>query len=454
MKRGLRALAAGSLLSLSIAARGQTCTPLRIEQVGDGFIAPVGAACVPGDDRRLFVVEQDGRIRILNLADGSINAIPFLDIDELVTDNRGEQGLLGLAFHPEYATTRFLYVYYIDNDGHTVIARYKTFDGDPDRADPDSAKIILTQEQPFPHHNAGMLAFGPNDGYFYAALGDGGNGGDPGNRAQNLETLLGKLIRIDVNVDPQPYAIPPTNPFFSDPDARGEIWALGLRNPWRFSFDRQNGDLYIGDVGQATREEINFQPGQSPGGENYGWRCMEGTVCTGLSGCECNHESLTMPVVDHDRTEAACIIGGYVYRGRKIPDARGTYFYADFSVQRVYSLRVVSGKLTDWREWTDTLQPAGGIASFAEDAAGELYLVTRFGRVHRIVPDGLAHGDMNGDGDVDAFDVEPFVLALTDRNAYISMFPSIDPDDIGDLNCDGVLNAFDIEPFIAALVGS
>ncbi len=437
-------------------AAAQDCTPLTTELVASGFSNPLLAVSPPGDTERLFVVEQyTGRVRILNLGDGSINATPFLDINPLVIDSGNERGFLGLTFHPDYANNRYFFVHYNDNSGNTVIARYRTFPNQPNVANPNSAKIIFTHAQPFSNHNAGAIDFSPNDGYLYIGLGDGGSGGDPGNRAQNGQVLLGKMLRIDIDVDPAPYAIPPNNPFVGNPNVLDEIWALGLRNPWRFSFDLANGDMYIGDVGQGSKEEIDYEPGTSAGGLNWGWRCMEGFNCTGLSGCTCNSPDLALPIIDHGRAQAACIIGGYVYRSRTIPGLRGTYFYADHVTNRLFSLRVVNGQATEATERTAELQPPGGglnsITSFGQDGAGEVYVVARGGRIFRIVPDGLAHGDMNGDGAIDAFDIEPFVIALTDRNTYIAMYPNIDPDEIGDTNCDGVMDTFDIEGFIGYL---
>ena len=263
------------------------------------------------------------------------------------------------------------------------------------------------------------------------------------------------MLRIDVDVDPDPYLIPPSNPFVGDPSTLDEIWALGLRNPWRFSFDRGTGDMYIGDVGQGSREEINFQPGSSTGGENYGWRCMEGFRCTGMSGCICNNAALTLPIRDHGRTDARSITGGYVYRGQTICDLRGTYFYADYLSGRIWSLRMVDGNVTEFEDRTAELQPDGGslssITSFGEDGSGEMYIVTRGGRIYKIVPDDLAKGDMNGNGSIDAEDIEPFIQALFDRAQYLINFPDINPDITGDFNCDGVMNTADIEGFINAL---
>jgi len=273
------------------------------------------------------------------------------------------------------------------------VAEYQV-SGNPDLADPKSARTVLTVAQPQLNHNGGMLAFGPRDGYLYISLGDGGGANDPGNHAQNRNSLLGKMLRIDVDRrDPGlGYAIPPTNPFKGVAGTRDEIWALGLRNPWRFSFDRLTGDLYIADVGQSAREEVDFQPASSKGGENYGWRCMEGNACTGLTGCTCNAAGLTLPVFDYTHAQGCSITGGYVYRGCAIPGLSGTYFFADFCSNRIWTFRVVGGKAVGVQERSAELAPGGGlgiqsITSFGEDGRGELYLTDLYGgELFKIVP--------------------------------------------------------------------
>ena len=296
-----------------------------------------------------------------------------------------------------------------------------------------------------------MIAFGPNDGYLYIGFGDDARS----TNGQVRGTWLGKMLRIDVDVDPDPYVVPPTNPFVSDPDTLDEIWSLGLRNPWRWSFDRDTGDMYIGDVGSGTREEINYQPAASGGGENYAWNCMEGFLCTRHRDCICNSPTLTLPILDYDRDEGVCVIGGYVYRGQTIRDLRGTYFFADYGSSRVWSLRMVDGSVTEFENRSIELQPRGGpityITSFGEDGAGELYLVSHDGGIFKIVPDGLALGDLNGDGMVNAGDIGPVIQALFDRAQYLINYPDIDPDVTGDINGDGVMNSLDIVPFIELL---
>ena len=254
---------------------------IQLEQVAFGFTSPVTVTNADDGSGRLFIVQQPGQVLIL--INGTILPTPFLDISDLVSCC-GEQSLLGLAFHPDYANNGFFYVDYTDNAGNTVVARYTVSAKDPNVGDPDSAYAILTQAQPFPNHNGGQITFGP-DGYLYIALGDGGSGGDPQENGQNLQTWLGKILRVDINSDGFPgdpnrnYAVPPDNPFVGDPNALDEIWAYGVRNPWRFSFDRETGDLFIADVGQNSWEEIDFQPAASTGGENYGWDVLEGMHC-------------------------------------------------------------------------------------------------------------------------------------------------------------------------------
>jgi len=372
-------------LACAAAAPAQQLAAVR---VASGFDQPTWAGSPPGDSTRLFVLEQtSAQIRIVLLGSGQVLPVPFLDLDSLVTDAGGERGLLGLAFHRDYAGNGTFFVNYNDNSGATVIARYRV-SADPNRADPASAQVVLTVAQPFANHNGGNLAFGP-DGYLYIGLGDGGSANDPGNRAQNPGVLLGKMLRIDVDQGP-PYGIPPDNPFVGPDDPLDEIWALGLRNPWRYSFDRLTGDLYIADVGQNSREEVDVQPAGAAAA-NYGWRCMEGSQCTGLSGCVCNAPQLSLPVHDYSHALGCSITGGFVYRGCAIPELQGTYFFADFCSARIWSFRLVGGVVSDFRERTAELAPGGGlsidaISSFGEDGAGELYIVDRGGEIFKLVP--------------------------------------------------------------------
>lgn len=327
-----------------------------------GFNQPVNIAHAGDGSGRLFVVERAGVIKLVS--NGSVSATPFLDISGLVQSTGGEQGLLGIAFPPGFSTKQYFYVNYTGLSGvtgDTVVARYPV-SVDPDLADPAGGVTILTQAQPFANHNGGHLVFGP-DGFLYLALGDGGSGGDPFNNAQNLAVLLGKILRIDVESGVSPYAIPAGNPFGS------EIWAYGLRNPWRFSFDRGSGDLYIADVGQNQFEEVNFQPAASSGGENYGWNIMEGMHC--FTDPACSQAGLTLPVAEYDHLSGDCsVTGGFVYRGAQYPSLQGIYLYGDFCSGRIWGLRR-NGLVWENQLLLDTTL---NISSFGEDEAGNLYV--------------------------------------------------------------------------------
>ncbi len=348
-----------------------------LELVADGFSSPVYLTA-PRGDPRLFIVEQAGTIRIIE--NGIVRPQPFLDIRNRIQSG-GEQGLLGLAFHPSYAGNGWFYVNYTDTNGDTRIERYQVT-ADPYVADPASARLVLAIPQPFANHNGGMITFGP-DGALYIATGDGGGSGDPGDNGQHLSTLLGKILRIDVDAQ-EPYAIPTDNPFRNVTGARGEIWAYGLRNPWRFSFDFEAERLFIADVGQNSWEEINVVPA-SRAGVNYGWNIMEGRHCRNASGC--NTTDMTLPVLEYPNGDEGCsVTGGYVYRGDAIPEIRGHYFYSDFCGGWIRSFRVSGNTVTDQQEWD--VGNIGMVLSFGEDAASELYVLTRGGaggRVFRFV---------------------------------------------------------------------
>lgn len=347
---------------------------LALQEVATGLQQPLYLTA-PANDNRLFIVEQPGRIRIVK--DGQLLPQPFLDISSRVSSG-GERGLLGLAFHPLYTDNGFFYVNYTDNSGDTRVERYARSDN-PDVADPESGALVLTVDQPFGNHNGGQVLFGP-DGMLYIPLGDGGSGGDPQNNAQTLSTLLGKLLRIDVNSG-NPYAIPPDNPFTGQAGARPEIWAYGLRNPWRTSFDRGGNLYFIADVGQNRHEEINAVD-RTAAGVNYGWRIMEGSSCYNASSCD--QSGLTLPIHTYPTSGGNCAVtGGYVYRGSSIPEIAGHYFFTDHCAGGLRSLRFADGNAQDVREWD--VGSTGNVSSFGEDAAGELYVVGHGGTVWRIV---------------------------------------------------------------------
>ena len=339
---------------------GRVHAVVGLQQVVTGLANPVAITHAGDGSGRLFITLQDGRIVIFNGA--TVLPVPFLDIRTLVLSG-GERGLLSVAFHPNYPTTPFFYVDYTNLMGNTIVARYRVSTTDPNLANSSSRRAILRQSQPFANHNGGQLQFGP-DGFLYIALGDGGSAGDPGNRAQNLGTLLGKILRVDVN-GALPYAIPPTNPFVGMAGTRPEIWAYGLRNPWRFSFDRANGNLYIADVGQAQWEEINFELNTNPGGRNYGWRRMEGRHCFNPA-VNCNDGTLTLPVLEYSHAVGESVTGGYVYRGTQVPELVGRYVYGDFVTGRIWA----AGRVANVLLMDTTLR----ISTFGEDENGELYV--------------------------------------------------------------------------------
>jgi cysteine-rich repeat protein len=366
-------------------------TALTTVLVASGLAAPVHVAAPRLDPTRLFVVEQAGRVRVIR--DGVLLPDAFLDVARKVSCC-GEQGLLSIAFHPDYAANGRFFIFYTNTDGDEVVARYRV-SPDLDRADDTSEEILITVPDFAANHNGGQLAFGP-DGHLYVGIGDGGGGGDPQETGQDLTRLLGKLLRLDVDVDVAPYyAVPPTNPFVGHTDARGEIWAYGLRNPWRFGFDRATGDLYVGDVGQGSWEEIDAQPAASAGGENYGWDVFEAWHCyeptPPATGCPSPPTGFTMPVLEYDHGEGCSVTGGFVYRGCAMPDLRGTYFYADYCTAFIRTFRGVSGgDAVETADRTAELAPGMGLSidsptSFGEDARGELYIADYGGEIFKIV---------------------------------------------------------------------
>jgi len=348
---------------------------ITLELFAEGLKKPVGI--VNAGDNRLFVVEQEGTITVLDSA-GNSDSVAFLDITQKVVYG-GERGLLGLAFHPNFSHNGYFYVNYIGAGDSTHISRFSVMYNDPGRADPLCELKLLSLAQPYENHNGGNLSFGP-DGYLYIGLGDGGNGGDPGNRAQNKKVLFGKMLRIDVNGG-SPYAIPPSNPFCNDTSAAGEIWAYGLRNPWRYSFDALTGDLWIADVGQNKYEEINMQPASGEGGDNYGWRCYEGDEEFNSSNCDTTAD-FVFPVHTYNHGIECSVTGGYVYRGKEISPWYGQYFFADYCSDRIRTLKREGGI---WVEIEYGQFPGNSFSAFGEDVNGELYVAGHTsGRIYRL----------------------------------------------------------------------
>lgn len=368
--------------------------PFRLEQQPGTYASPVHVTSAPGDARGLYVVEQAGRIV---RSEGAARST-FLDIERVVGSG-GERGLLSVAFHPDYARNGKLYVNYTDRDGDTHIAELRARDG---RADASSMRDLMKIDQPYGNHNGGQLQFGP-DGNLYIGMGDGGSGDDPQNRAQDPQERLGKMLRIDVDhpANGAPYGVPADNPF-RDGGGAPEIWASGLRNPWRFSFDRDSGDLWIGDVGQGQREEIDMLPAGAAPGANFGWDVREGTSVHDRSET-LGPGRLIDPVLEYGHDEGAAITGGYVYRGADIPQLRGSYIYADIASNEIRSLRIADGHVTDRQRY-----PVGAdmMVSFGEDARGELYVATISGSVFKFrpsaasppatAPEAVGHGNDSG----------------------------------------------------------
>ncbi len=366
----------GPIFLFSAASWG--AVTIKAEPVVTGLSSPVDITHAGDGSGRLFITLQGGRVVIF---DGvQILSPPFLDINSLVSSG-GERGLLGAAFHPNYVGNGFFYVSYTDTAGDSVIARYSV-SLDPNRADPTSGVILLTIPQPFSNHNGGQLHFGP-DGYLYIGIGDGGSGGDPQNNGQDLGTLLGKILRIDVDSG-FPFTVPPDNPFVGVVGAREEIWSFGLRNPWRFSFDRLTGDMFIGDVGQNSWEEVDFQPANSTGGENYGWRLMEGNSCFNPA-INCNNGTLTLPILAYDHSVGCSVTGGYLYRGSKNPNLNGLYLYGDFCSGLIWGAQ--EDGLGGWNT-TVLLDTNFSISTFGEDESGEIYfahLSATDGTIYQVV---------------------------------------------------------------------
>jgi glucose/arabinose dehydrogenase len=390
---GMRACVLTGLFGIGCAVQAMASAGLTLEPVVTGLNQPLYLTSPPGDSR-LFILEQGGAVRIVQ--DGALLPTPFLQVP---TAASGERGLLGLAFHPGYATNGLFYVNYTNASGATVVAEYSV-SAVPNVANAASGRTLLSFAQPGSNHNGGWMSFGP-DGYLYIASGDGGGANDPGNNAQNTSNKLGAMLRIDVNGNDFPedpsrnYAVPPTNPFVGQA-GDDTIWAYGLRNPWRNSFDRLTGDLVIGDVGQNAREEINFQPAGSSGGQNYGWRVREGFIQNPAFPDAPVPPDAVDPIFDypHEPGRRKSVTGGYVYRGSMIPELYGAYVFGDFVQGEIYSLRYdpATGSVSDVRDLTEQLNPGRvfgsfAISSFGQDMNGELYLVNYGGEVYRIIPE-------------------------------------------------------------------
>lgn len=445
-------------MSLGSSAFAGGIPAVATKRIATGLNYPTFVTHAPGDTSRLFVLEKRGIIKIIDLATNTVLATPFLNIDPIVTggaSTNDEQGLLGLAFHPDYDTNGYFFVYYTTASTN-VVARFQV-SSDPNVA-VNTPLTILSWSDPFSNHNGGWMDFGP-DGYLYIATGDGGSANDPGNRAQTIvNQKLGKMLRIipDVvdSVTPH-YTNPADNPFVGV-TGDDEIYFYGLRNPWRCSFDRLTGDIWIGDVGQNAIEEIDFAPA-GVGGLNFGWRCMEGNNCTGLSGCVCNDALLTDPIKTHAHAAGTnggfCITGGYVYRGCAYPELDGTYFYADYSSNNVWSLKYNGQVVSDFVVRNSQISPSvdgftvNQIASFGEDANGEVYIVdhgsTTAGAIFKIIPATgevtctvPVTGDLDGNSVVDAADLS-LLLGAWGTAA-------------GDLNSDATTDAADLSILLGA----
>ncbi len=346
-------------------------------QVATGLDAPTDIQFPNDGTGRMFIVEQPGRIRIIQ--NGQLLSTAFLDVTDRVDSQGSEQGLLGLAFHPLYSENGLFFVSYTDKQKHDVIARFHVSDA-PERADPSSEVVLTSVDDPFPNHNGGVLAFGP-DGYLYAGLGDGGSANDPFGNGQNTNTLLGKILRLDVNHG-DPYAIPADNPFLHG-EGRPEIWAYGLRNPWRLSFDKGSGDLYIADVGQDTWEEVDFLPAGGAGGTNFGWNYREASHP--FRGNPPASAHLTYPVAEYSHADGSCaVIGGYVYRGQML-EWQGVYFYGDYCSGKIWGL-LNPADSSNSPGWTSGLlfETGKSITAFGQDPGGELYFADRNGPLYRL----------------------------------------------------------------------
>ena len=357
---------------------------IELEDFADGFSSPL--ALKNAGDGRLFVVEQGGVIKIVDL-NGVVNSAPFLDIQSIVNAG-GERGLLGLAFHPEYQTNGRFFVHYSNSSGDTQISEFSVSTSNPDIANPNSEVMLLTVSQPFSNHNGGTIAFGPQDGYLYIGLGDGGGGGDTNNNAQNPTLLIGKLLRIDIDTQSggNNYGIPSDNPFIGDPNTRDEIWATGLRNPFRFTMDPETNSIWIGDVGQNAREEVN-RASLSQAGLNYGWRCYEGNAPFNTSGCP-DESELTFPVFDYSWNGGGSVIGGYVYRGDLYADLQDVYVFGD--IDGMISTLDIDDNYINQGQFPGTW------VAFGQDINKELYSVNLGGSIFKIAGGVLSVDENQG----------------------------------------------------------
>jgi glucose/arabinose dehydrogenase len=374
-----------AMISVSYAqeSTGRTSAPdgsqYQLVEVASGLTSPVYLTHAGDGSGRIFIVGQNGQIWVMQ--DGVVLDQLFMDVRSLISRDASERGLLGLAFHPDYETNGQFFIYYTDTAGDIQIARYHVSADDPNAADLNSAELIININKPYSNHNGGQLAFGP-DGYLYIGTGDGGSGGDPQGNGQNGQSLLGKILRLDIDGadGDKPYAIPADNPYINNPALAPEVWAWGLRNPWRFSFDRETNDLYIADVGQNNWEEINFQPAGSAGGENYGWNTMEGTHV--FSGAPVPDGAI-LPFAEYSHSQGCSVTGGYVYRGEVMPDLQGVYLFSDYCFGTVWA----SYQDAEGRWQTNVfMDTSHTVSSFGEDEAGEVYLLDHSGSVYQVAP--------------------------------------------------------------------
>lgn len=357
--------------------------------LNDSFDEPVDIASA--GDERLFIVEKRGVIKIMN-KDGAIVENNFLDIRSRIANSGGERGLLGMVFHPDFNTNGYFYINYTDDRNDTQVSRFRVNPDNPNQADSNSEFFIINIDQPRGNHNAGDLSFGP-DGYLYLGMGDGGGANDPDNFSQTNSSLLGKMLRLDVdNTDGEGYGIPSDNPFIDDSAVADEIWSTGLRNPWRYSFDRETGDLWMADVGQNRFEEVHKQPADSEGGENYGWRCYEGDAEFNSSGCSADANDFVFPVHAYNHALGCSVTGGYVYRGTQYPSLTGKYIFGDFCSGRMWTLTETN--TGEWERAEIFDGPSSSWSTFGEDNTGEVYVASLAGEIYKITTNEIVSTDV------------------------------------------------------------